>query len=160
MLTLEENQIKILLFVAYFIKSLSARELPYWMQSVRGGHFAWPSRKSIPQQKWVHLIVMLGAKLRSTCLKEKHRGDFFYRKSTIGTTKAPTEANNGIYCLRKRIEKFPLVTKIFFGSSTGVQLHILPCYMRHFLTHAKVTCDTNRRLKKKKKVNRKTEMTI
>ena len=47
-------------FFAYFIKSLSARGLPYWMQSGRGGHFAWPSRKCIPQQKWVHLIVMLG----------------------------------------------------------------------------------------------------
>ena len=32
----------------------------------------------------------------------------FYRKSTIGTTKAAIEANNGTYCLRKRIEKFPL----------------------------------------------------
>ena len=34
---------------------------------------------------------------------------FFYRKSTIGTTKAAIEANNGTYCLRKRIEKFPLI---------------------------------------------------
>ena len=59
--------------IGYFIKSLSARGLPYWMQSGRGGHFAWPSRKYIPQQKWVHLIVMLGAKLRSTCLINNHR---------------------------------------------------------------------------------------
>ena len=35
-------------------------------------------------------------------------GDFLYRKSTIGTTKAAIEANNGAYCLRKRIEKFLL----------------------------------------------------
>ena len=37
-------------------------------------------------------------------------GGFFYQKSTIGTTKATIEANNGKYCLRKRIEKFPLYT--------------------------------------------------
>ena len=37
-------------------------------------------------------------------------GDFFYRKSTIGKTKTATEANNGTYCLRKRIEKFPLAS--------------------------------------------------
>ena len=35
-------------------------------------------------------------------------GDFFYRKSTIGTTKAAIEANNEVYCLRKRTEKFQL----------------------------------------------------
>ena len=33
----------------------------------------------------------------------------FYWKSTTGTTKAAIEANNGIHCLRKRIEKFPLL---------------------------------------------------
>ena len=38
------------MLVAYFIKSLSARGLPYWMQSGRGGHFAWPSRKCIPHK--------------------------------------------------------------------------------------------------------------
>ena len=64
--------------IAYFIKSLSARGLPYWMQSGRGGHFAWPSRKCIPQQKWVHLIVMLGAKLRSTCCLLQNT--FLYRQ--------------------------------------------------------------------------------
>ena len=36
-------------------------------------------------------------------------GDFFYEKSTIGTTKAAIEANNDMYCLRKGIKKFPLV---------------------------------------------------
>ena len=37
-------------------------------------------------------------------------GDFFYRKSTIGTTKSAIEANNGTNnFLRKRIEKFPLM---------------------------------------------------
>ena len=36
-------------------------------------------------------------------------GDFFYQKSTTGTTKAAVEANNGTYCLRKQIEKFPLI---------------------------------------------------
>ena len=30
-------------------------------------------------------------------------GDFFYRKSTIGTTKAAIKANNGTYYLQKRI---------------------------------------------------------
>ena len=35
-------------------------------------------------------------------------GDFFYWKSTIGTTIAAIEANNDTYCLQKRIEKFPL----------------------------------------------------
>ena len=37
-------------FIAYFIKSLSAKGLPYWMQSGRGSHFAWPSRKCIPHK--------------------------------------------------------------------------------------------------------------
>ena len=37
-----------------------------------------------------------------------HSGDFFYRKSIMGTTKAAIKANNGTYCLRKRIEKFSL----------------------------------------------------
>ena len=40
-------------------------------------------------------------------------GDFFYRKLTIGTTKAAIEANNGTYCLRKRIEKFPVILSFF-----------------------------------------------
>ena len=43
----------------------------------------------------------------SNFLKLKISGDFFYRKATIWTT---IEANNGTYCLRKRIEKFPLRT--------------------------------------------------
>ena len=38
-----------------------------------------------------------------------HIGSFFYRKSTIGTTKAAIEGKNDTYCLQKRIEKFPLV---------------------------------------------------
>ena len=37
-----------------------------------------------------------------------HIGNFFYRKSTIGTTVATIEVNNDLYCLQKRIEKFPL----------------------------------------------------
>ena len=35
-------------------------------------------------------------------------GNFFYRKSTIGTTIAAIDANNDTYFLQKRIEKFPL----------------------------------------------------
>ena len=38
----------------------------------------------------------------------------FYRKSTIGTTKAAIEANNGTV-LRKRIEKFPLLISSHFS---------------------------------------------
>ena len=34
--------------------------------------------------------------------------NFFYRKSTIGTTIAAIEAMNDTYCPEKRIEKFPL----------------------------------------------------
>ena len=37
-----------------------------------------------------------------------YSGDFFYRKSTIGTTIAAIDAHNETYCLQKRIEKFPL----------------------------------------------------
>ena len=38
-------------------------------------------------------------------------GNFFYRKSAIGqlVVMATIEANNGAYCLQKRIEKFPLL---------------------------------------------------
>ena len=53
----------------------------------------------------------LGEATRSVAwqiLVDKYSGDFFYRKSTIETTKAAIEASNGTYCLRKRIEKFPL----------------------------------------------------
>ena len=42
-------------------------------------------------------------------------GDLFYRKSTIGITNAATEANNDTYCLRKRIEKFPLHLRTVIG---------------------------------------------
>ena len=35
-------------------------------------------------------------------------GNFFYRKSTIGSTITAIEANNDTYCLQKQIEKFPL----------------------------------------------------
>ena len=38
----------------------------------------------------------------------RHSGDYFYRKSTIGTIIAAIEANNDRYCLQNRIEKFPL----------------------------------------------------
>ena len=38
----------------------------------------------------------------------QHSGNFFYRKSTIGTTIGAVEANNDRYYLQKRIEKFPL----------------------------------------------------
>ena len=37
-------------------------------------------------------------------------GNFFYRKSTIGTTIAAIGANNDTYCLKKWIEKFSLYT--------------------------------------------------
>ena len=57
--------------------------------------------------------------------------DFFYRKSTIETTKATIEASNGTYCLRKRIAKFPL--KAFYHNSPM-------CYQssrwKHFTTIA------------------------
>lgn len=36
-------------------------------------------------------------------------GNFFFRKSAIGTTVAAIEANNGKFCPPKRIEKFPLI---------------------------------------------------
>ena len=32
--------------------------------------------------------------------------NFFYRKSTIGTTIAAVEANNDVYCFQIRVEKF------------------------------------------------------
>ena len=35
-------------------------------------------------------------------------GNFFYRRSKIGTTIEGIEVNNDTYCLQKRIEKFPL----------------------------------------------------
>ena len=38
----------------------------------------------------------------------KDSGNFFYCKSTIGTTIAAIEANNDTYCLQKQIEKFVL----------------------------------------------------
>ena len=53
-------------------------------------------------------------------------GDIFYRKSTIGTTKAVIEANNGTYCLRKRIEKFRL-------QCTATLATFLQKYEAHYL---------------------------
>ena len=36
-------------------------------------------------------------------------GNFFSQKSTIGVIIAAIETNNDMYCLQKRIEKFPLI---------------------------------------------------
>ena len=68
-----------------------------------------------------HWIVYI-CRIVRTCLRDiqigkgKFRtcnsGDFFYRNSTTGTTKGAIEANNGTYCLRKRIEKFPLEFRV------------------------------------------------
>ena len=62
------------------------------------------AEKPHPHQRmlWAHRWSNLGS-------RKSVSGDFFYRKSTVGTTKAAIEVNNGTYCLRKRIKKFPLV---------------------------------------------------
>ena len=55
------------------------------------------------------MITLLPFKFRDVT-----SGNFFYRKSTIGTTIAATEANNDTYFLQKRMEKFPLIMQQFW----------------------------------------------
>ena len=43
----------------------------------------------------------------------KGSGNCFYRKSTIRRQYRAIEENNGLYCLQKRIENFPLVSVHF-----------------------------------------------
>ena len=52
-------------------KRVFSQGLPCWGEFHRHGHFEWSSRKCIPPQKWLHSIVMPGAKLRITCKHEK-----------------------------------------------------------------------------------------
>ena len=56
--------------VAYFIKSLSQGAAIF--DAIRQGWpFCMAQQKMYSPQKWVHSIVMLGVKLRSTCSNEK-----------------------------------------------------------------------------------------
>ena len=56
-------------------------------------------------------------KMALTCVsltrKYSVSGNFFYRKSTIGTKIAAIEANNDMHCLQKRTDKFPLRREIW-----------------------------------------------
>ena len=67
-------------------------------------------------------------------------GNFFFQKSTIGTTIAAIEANKDTYCLQKRIENFPLTlfgpieihtqtqsTKLLLPPYSKSQLQVLEC---------------------------------
>ena len=51
--------------IALLEKQKSARGLTYFAS------IGMAQQKMFSPQKWLHLIVMLGAKLRSTCVKEK-----------------------------------------------------------------------------------------
>ena len=78
-------------------------------------------------------IVIFIADRKHKCDKQKYlilpagtflSGHFFYQKST----KAAIEANNGTYCLRKRIEKFPLISfwRKYVSLFTSIAINVVP----------------------------------
>ena len=55
--------------------------------------------------------------LQLVVLENQNQLELFYRKSTIVTTIVAIGTNNDMYCLHKRIEKFPLQTSTPYKTS-------------------------------------------